>query len=105
MLGGDEKADDLLPELFDVGSQLLLDCLPGVFSGKFKQDGEGCTLQVLPTVHYRYCAPWLRHSGKMSLNPQNLVSRMRQKYAMQTRCRARRASCGSLRMQFTCITR
>ena len=42
---GDEKADELLPLLFDQGSDLLLSVLPAVFSGDKAQDGKGCVMQ------------------------------------------------------------
>jgi len=45
VLSGDEKADELLPLLFDQGSDLLLQVLPDVFSGEKKQHGEGCVMQ------------------------------------------------------------
>ena len=45
VLDGDEKADELLPKLFDQGSDLLLDVLPDVFSGVKQQDGTGCVVQ------------------------------------------------------------
>ncbi|EKX42449.1 hypothetical protein GUITHDRAFT_141138 [Guillardia theta CCMP2712] len=44
-LTGDEKADQLLPILFDRGSELLLSALPGIFEGKYQQDGTGCIIQ------------------------------------------------------------
>jgi len=44
-LTGDEKTTELLPTLFDQGTDLLLDLLPDVFSGAKQQDGEGCVLQ------------------------------------------------------------
>ena len=45
VLTGDEKADELLPLLFDQGSDLLLSVLPAVFSGDKAQDGKGCVMQ------------------------------------------------------------
>jgi len=45
VLSGDEKADELLPLLFDQGSDLLLKVLPEVFSGAKQQHGEGCVIQ------------------------------------------------------------
>jgi len=44
-LTGDEKADGLLPVLFDKGSDLLVSSLGRVWSGEARQDGHGCTLQ------------------------------------------------------------
>jgi methionyl-tRNA formyltransferase len=45
VLTGDEKTTELLPTLFDQGTDLLLDLLPEVFSGAKKQNGQGCVLQ------------------------------------------------------------
>jgi len=45
VLDGNEKADELLPTLFDQGSDLLLGVLPEVFSGAKAQDGTGCLVQ------------------------------------------------------------
>ena len=39
------QADELLPRLFDMGSELLLEKLPAVFAGEHKQTGEGCIIQ------------------------------------------------------------
>lgn len=44
-LDGNEKATDLLPLLFDQGTDLLLKQLPDVFSGAKQQDGDGCSMQ------------------------------------------------------------
>ena len=44
-LKGREKADKLLPVLFDMGTDLLLKVLPEVFAGSKRQEGVGCVLQ------------------------------------------------------------
>jgi methionyl-tRNA formyltransferase len=43
-LKGCEKADELLPVLFDMGTDLLLKVLLEVFAGSKRQDGVGCVL-------------------------------------------------------------
>jgi methionyl-tRNA formyltransferase len=43
-LKGRAKADELLPVLFDMGTDLLLNVLPEVFAGSKRQDGVGCVL-------------------------------------------------------------